>query len=109
MDSRIPEDPIVIQAPPVGDDPDEKLEEPEGEGEPLRHVDGCADEEMRFEGRCYPKKAVKDVLEVREAEAIREVQEADEPVKQAKAAHSLLEQQISQVDKAEDDLDDQSR
>lgn len=104
----------IVQAPPVVADPEDKAQDEgdESGGAPskdtftLEHHDGCGDEEMRFEGKCYPKKSVKDVLEMREAEAIRKVQEADEPVKAAKAANQLLEQQINQAAKAEDDLDE---
>lgn len=100
---------IVVEAPPVLEDPNDEdlMEEGADDGEgSYEHHDGCDDEEMRFEGKCYPKKAVKDVVEQREADALQDVQNADDPAKAAKATNVFLEQQINQAAKTEDDLDE---
>jgi len=68
--------------------------------------DDCLKGRMRFEGRCLPKKEVETILERREQQALKRVQQAKMPNEAAHAAHDLLEKQIAQVDKAEDDLDE---
>lgn len=71
-----------------------------------RPKDGCATGEMRFEGVCTDKDRVKKIVDKREEKALQKVQQATKPEQAANAAHELLEQQIAQVDKAEDDLDE---
>lgn len=80
-------------------------EAPEFE-EPKPKRDGCIKGAMRFEGRCLPKDKVDYILHNRKRKALKRVQQAQKPDDAALAAHDLLEQQIAQVDKAEDDLDE---
>lgn len=69
-------------------------------------LDICSKGEMVFEGECLHKDNVEELLEKREQEALRRVKMAEHPEQVADAAHDLLEKQILQVDKAEDDLDE---
>jgi hypothetical protein len=89
-------------------------EEPFGEPESLdgpppstkpRH-DGCKKGAMKFEGKCLNKDRVEKILEKRDEEVKQRVYDAKSPQQQADAAHDLLEQQIAQMDKTEDDLDE---
>lgn len=68
--------------------------------------DVCLKGSMVFEGRCISKTEVERLLEHREQQALKRVQQAKMPHDVADAAHDLLEKQIAQVDKAEDDLDE---
>lgn len=68
--------------------------------------DGCGADEMHFEGECRPKEKIKKVLDEREREALEKYHKAAKPQQAAEAAHELLEQQVAQVEKAEDDLDE---
>ena len=94
-----------------GDDAGGDSGEPEGETghEPLSTStgaqDGCEDGEI-FEDHCMPKEKVSEILKERDREAVAKVQQATKPSDRIKAASELLEQQIYQVDKTEDDLDE---
>lgn len=114
----VEEPPRIIVAPEVEPYPEEAraaekmAEEPHphkeagpAEPAPLRD-DGCVDGEMPFEGSCRPKEEVQKVLRRREREALAKVQQARRPGQAAEAANDLLEQQISQAAKSEDDLDE---
>jgi len=68
--------------------------------------DGCDREEMPFEGVCTPKDQVQKVLDIRKDVALEKYQKAERPQQAAQAGHELLEQQIAQGDKMEDDLDE---
>lgn len=69
-------------------------------------ADGCADGEMQFEGACRSKEKVKKILDKRKREAMDSYRKAKRPEEAAQAAHDLLEQQVAQVEKTEDDLDE---
>jgi len=73
---------------------------------PTSKHDGCFVGELQFEGRCVDKKRVSEIVEKREAYAIEKVKKAKRPEQKALATHDLLEQQIVQADKVEDDLDE---
>jgi len=79
---------------------------PTGKSKRRKKKDGCYAGQMQFEGRCCDKSEVDKILEQREREALVKVQTAKKPGQTADAAHELLEQQIAQMDKAEDDLDE---
>jgi len=97
-------------------------EEEEGEGEGVEGTGGedpvsekagggvsskkrCPFGSMVFEGKCHDKQKVKEIVEEREKNALVKVKKA-KPEETADAARELLEQQIVQIDKAEDDLDE---
>lgn len=65
----------------------------------------CSLGSMVFEGKCHDKQKVKKIVEEREKKALAKVKKA-KPEETADAARELLEQQIVQIDKAEDDLDE---
>ena len=69
-------------------------------------IDGCALEAMQFEGKCTPKDKVEKILDRRERIALDKYQKAKKPQQAAEAAHDLLEQQVAQSGKMEDDLDE---
>jgi hypothetical protein len=79
-----------------------------GEVEPPRPKgkDGCREGHMRFDGKCMSKDRVSKILDKRADEAMAKVKEATKPKETAQASHDLIEQQIYQMDKAEDDLDE---
>jgi hypothetical protein len=66
----------------------------------------CPEGQMFFEGVCTPKTEVVDLVEHREEEALLDLQEPAQEGGSAEAQHRLIEQQIVQVEKAEDDLDE---
>lgn len=68
--------------------------------------DGCAVGAMPFEGKCVNKGKIDRILERRERKALKRVQKAHKPQQMADAAGELIEQQIAQMGKAEDDLDE---
>lgn len=68
--------------------------------------DGCRPGAMRFEGKCLNKRKVQKILDKRDEEIKKKVQDATNAQQQADAAHDFLEQQIAQMDKTEDDLDE---
>ena len=68
--------------------------------------DGCEKGQMIFEGDCMAKDAVQEILDERGREAVIKVRKARKPKEQAQAAHELIEQQIYQMDKTGDDLDE---
>jgi len=71
-----------------------------------RRPNGCLKGQMRFEGKCLRKKFVEMLLEQREEEAKRKIEEAEDPKQQISAANELIEQQISQMEESEDDLEE---
>ena len=77
----------------------------EGKKAPLDPKE-CPQGEMLFEGACTPKDEVSKILAMRERQALEKYRKAKEPKEAAKAAQELLEQQVVQVGKTEDDLDE---
>lgn len=69
-------------------------------------IEDCGIGEMLFEGKCLPKETVNRILEEREQKALAKLKMAKEAPQQAKAVQELLEQQVVQVSKNEDDLDE---
>lgn len=78
----------------------------ESEGASDIHADGCADAEMKFEGKCAAKNEVSKILDRREQEALDKYRTAKKPIQAAEAANEFLEQQVAKIDKTEDDLDE---
>ena len=99
-----PEDPTFL-APTEARPPEEPLQLGEGPL-PISGDDGCLEGQMPFEGQCTDKKEVERVLEVRAKRAKKKMKKARGVKEKAKAVNDMLEQQIQQVDKAEDDLDE---
>ena len=89
----------------TGEEPDGDPELPTAPSSKPR-LDGCKKGEMRFDGKCLSKKRVEKILEKRDEEVKQKVQDAKNPQQQANAAHDLLQQQIVQMEKTEDDLDE---
>lgn len=71
-----------------------------------KQKDGCYLGSMRFEGKCLDKRKVSKILDERSLAAMAKVQKAHKPEQVADAAYDLIEQQIAQMDKTEDDLDE---
>lgn len=101
------------EPPPEGEDTGEHEDdgEDEGDGVPLTagtsgRKHDCEPGSMPFEGKCTPKDRIAEIVEQREDDALMRVQTAKKPDQTAEAVHDLLEQQIYQVGKAEDDLDE---
>lgn len=69
-------------------------------------VEPCPDGQMLFEGACTAKTEVGVVLEQRDDAIILDLQEPASAVEEVDAQHQLIEQQIVQVDKTADDLDE---
>lgn len=74
-----------------------------GDGRPKRR---CPGGQMEFEGRCEAKEKVAQIVEEREKAALENVKKAKEAGDVAEAQNDLLEQQVAQMEKAEDDLDE---
>jgi hypothetical protein len=104
-DSGEPHGDFPAAADDGGDDDGDEAKEDDTEG-PATVPDGCALEEMKFEGKCTGKDEVQRILDRREREAMSKYQTAKRPQEAANAAHDLLEQQVAQVEKTEDDLDE---
>jgi len=68
--------------------------------------DGCHKGSMRFEGKCMDKEHVGEILDGRDKGIKAKVHNATNPKQQADAAYEFLEQEIAQMDKTEDDLDE---
>jgi hypothetical protein len=88
-------------AAPEGDDDDGGEE-----AKATVHADGCGDGEMQFEGKCTSKAVVKKILDKRDKAAVEEVFKAPKGAPKARAYGALLEHQVAQVEKTEDDLDE---
>jgi len=89
------------------DDADDADDDADNGGEEPTYLrDGCSRGLMMFEGVCTSKDKVDQILDRRSREALEKLQTAKKPKQSAEAAGYLIEQNIAQMDKAEDDLEE---
>jgi hypothetical protein len=72
---------------------------------PMRS-DGCLEGEMLIDGTCSSKEKIAVEQEAKDETAKKRYKKSKRPAEKAKAAHDILEQQVVQMDRTLDDLDE---
>jgi len=89
----------------------EIAEDPQPRANPADVVDAvldaaCPEGHLWFDGRCTPKKTMKKALEKKDDEVLAKVKNPGDVRDSSDASTALIEQQIVQARKSEDDLDE---